>query len=71
MNMQARPKLQVLSPHRTSSMTKVEGAMRSTTLEAEVHKEVEIPDVQKEPETILGQSVAIMKEQMELFLQNP
>jgi hypothetical protein len=71
MEMQAGPKLQVLSPQCTSSMTKVEGAIGSATPEAEVHKEAEIPEVQKEPEMTSGQSATSVQEQMELVLQNP
>jgi hypothetical protein len=56
MEMQTVEKPQVLSPQHTSSMTKVEGAIGSTTQEVEVHKEAEIPEVQKEPEMTSGQS---------------
>jgi hypothetical protein len=51
MEMQTVPKPQVLSPQRTPSMTKVEGAIeKSATPEVEVHKEAEVPEVQKEPD---------------------
>jgi hypothetical protein len=43
-------------------MTKVEGAMGSATLKVEAHKEVEIPEVQKEPETTSGQSATSVQE---------
>jgi hypothetical protein len=46
--MQARHIPQVLIPQRTSSTTKVKGSIGSATPEVEVHKEVEIPEVQKE-----------------------
>jgi hypothetical protein len=53
-------------------MTKVEGAMGSTTQEVKVHKEEEIPEGQKEPETTSGKSANMSaQEQMELVLQNP
>jgi hypothetical protein len=71
MEMQTIEKLQVLSPQHTSSMTKVEGAIGSATQEVEVHKEAEIPEVQKEPEMTSGQSTMSVQEQMELVLQNP
>jgi hypothetical protein len=62
MEMKIVPKLQFLSPQRTSSTAKVEGAIRkSATLEVEVHKEAE---VQKEPDTALGQSATSMQEQI-------
>jgi hypothetical protein len=69
--MQMVEKLQVQSPQHTSSMTKVEGAMGSATLEVEAHKEEELPEVQKEPETTSGKSATSTQEQMELVLQNP
>jgi hypothetical protein len=52
-------------------MTKVEFVIGSTTSEAEVHKDVEVPEVQKEPEMTSGQSATSTQEQMKLFLQNP
>jgi hypothetical protein len=52
-------------------MTKVEGAIGSATLEAEVHKEAEIPEVHKEPKMTSGQSTTSVQEQMELVLQSP
>jgi hypothetical protein len=72
MEMQTVPKPQVLSPQRTPSMTKVESAIeKSATPEVEVHKEAEVPEVQKEPDMASGQSATSLQEQMELVLQNP
>jgi len=51
-------------------MTKVEGAMGSTTKEAKIHKEVKILEVHKEPEMNSRQSMTSSQEQMELVLQN-
>jgi hypothetical protein len=71
MEMQAGPKPQVLIPQCTSSMKKVEGDIGSTTLEDEVHKEVKIPQVHKEPKMASTQRTTSIREQMELVLQNP
>jgi hypothetical protein len=54
MEMQAGLKLQLLGPQCTSSATKFEGDIGSTTPKSEVHKEAEIPEVQKEPEMASG-----------------
>jgi hypothetical protein len=44
-------KMQFQSHQHTISITKVEGAMGSTTLKEEACKEVELPKVHKEPES--------------------
>jgi hypothetical protein len=69
--MQTIPNSQVLSPQRTSSTTKVEGAIeKSATPETEADKEAEIPEVQnlQEHDMTLGLSATSVREKMDLFL---
>jgi hypothetical protein len=58
---------QAQSPQHISSMTKVEGAMGSTTPEAEAHKEKELPEVQKEPESTSGKSATSCRNRWSWF----
>jgi hypothetical protein len=59
------------SSQHNSSTAKVEGGQGSETPEENSHKEKELPEVQKEPDSTFGQSVTSAQEKMKLFLQNP
>jgi hypothetical protein len=52
--------LESQSPQHFSSTTKVEGGQGSATLEAESHKEKELPEAQKEPKSTFGKRMTSM-----------